>query len=103
MVTILSDADPAVVTLAAALQRYNEKHPAATCAIYRYNPAAIRIKIVDPAFHGQSKGDRHDYALGFFEDVPEDVLEELTMLLCLAPGERGLMEAVFETPPPSYC
>lgn len=102
MVTILSHSDPAVLTLAAALQRYNEKHPAAACTIYRYNPAVIRIKIVDPIFRGQSLGARHDYAWGFFEDVPEDVLAELCVLACLAPGENGLMAAAFDAPPPSY-
>jgi hypothetical protein len=42
-----------------------------------------RVKIVDPAFHGRSKGERHDYAWGFLHDVPEDILAQISVLLCV--------------------
>lgn len=50
--------DQAVKDIAAALEVYEQAHPAATCFVYRYNPAAIRVKIIDPTFHGQFKGER---------------------------------------------
>jgi hypothetical protein len=74
MVAILQEPDQAVKHIAAALEVYEQTHPAATCFVYRYNPAAIRVKIIDPTFHGQSKGERHDYAWGFLRSVPEDAL-----------------------------
>ena len=50
MVTILHEPDDAVEHLAAALKVYEQSHEAAACFVYRYNPAAIRVKIIDPPF-----------------------------------------------------
>jgi hypothetical protein len=48
LVTILQESDQAVEHIAAALEVYEQTHPAAACFVYRYNPAAIRVKIIDP-------------------------------------------------------
>lgn len=64
MVEILHKFDQTVGQLAAALESYEHAHEGATCFVYRYNPASIRVKIVDGTFHGWSKGERHDYAWG---------------------------------------
>lgn len=58
MVMMRQESDQAVKDIAAALEVYEQAHPAATCFVYRYNPAAIRVKIIDPTFHGQFKGER---------------------------------------------
>jgi hypothetical protein len=87
-----------VAQLATALANYENSHPDSECFVYRYNPASIRIKIVDPVFHGWSKGKRHDYALRHLNGLPEDVLAEISILLCLEPGERSLMDLEFQKP-----
>ena len=102
MVTILHGPDHAVERLAAALEVYEQTHEAAACFVYRYNPAAIRVKIIDPAFHGWSKGERHDYAWGFLRGVPEDILAQISVLLCLEPGESAPFDAEFHEPIRSY-
>lgn len=98
MVAILQEPDQAVEDVAAALEVYEQTHAAVTYFVYRYNPAAIRVKIIDPTFHGQSKGERHDYAWGFLRRVPEDALAQISILLCLEPGETATLDWEFQEP-----
>ncbi|NOT57693.1 MAG: hypothetical protein HOP18_24070 [Deltaproteobacteria bacterium] len=98
MVMMRQESDQAVKDIAAALAVYEQTHPAAACFVYRYNPAAIRVKIVDHTFHGQSKGERHDYAWGFLRRVTEDSLAQISILLCLEPGEQATLDVEFQEP-----
>jgi hypothetical protein len=101
MVKILQAPDEAVEQIAAALEAYEKAHKGSECFVYRYNPAAIRVKIVDATFHGWSKGERHDYARGFLSRLPEDVLSQISILLCLEPGESALLDLEFHDPAPT--
>ncbi len=98
MVEILKQSDSDVEQVAAVLSDFEKSHQDADCRVYRYNPAAIRIRIVADVFHGQTKGERHDYALQFLKELPEDVLAQISILLCLAPGESGLLDSEFLDP-----
>ena len=102
MVKILQEPDHAVEQIAAALESYEHAHNAAACVVYRYNPASIRVKIIDQTFHRQSKGERHDYAWGFLRGLPEDVLVQVSVLLCLEPGESTSLDVEFHEPTRSY-
>jgi len=102
MVTILHESDHAVEHIAATLESYEQTHTAAACFVYRYNPAAIRVKIIDPIFHGRSKGERHDYAWEFLQSLPEDILTQISVLLCLEPGESAPLDWEFHEPIRSY-
>ncbi len=73
MVKILQKPDEAVEQVAAALKEYEKSHEGSECLVYRYNPASIRVKIIDATFHGRSKGERHDDARGFLSRLPESV------------------------------
>ncbi len=98
MVKILRQPDEAVNQVAEALTEFEKSHEYAKCIVYRYNPASIRVQIVDAIFHGRSKGERHDYAMRFLRNLPEDVLAQISILLCLAPGERSLLDLEFQDP-----
>lgn len=98
MVTILQQEDDVVRQVAAVLRQFEESHRQAECIVYRYNPASIRVKIVDEVFHDRSKGEKHDYAMSYLKHLPEDVLAEISILLCLAPGELSLLDGEFEDP-----
>ncbi len=102
MVTILLEPDQAVKHIAAALEVYEHAHAEAVCFVYRYNPAAIRVKIIDTTFHERSKGERHDYAWGFLRGLPEDILAQISVLLCLEPGESASLDVEFHEPTRSY-
>ena len=101
MAEIIGPADEATEQVRAVLEDYERSHAAAECFVRRYNPASIRIKIIDPKFHGLSKGERHDYALTFLNALPEDVLAQISVLLCLEPGETSLLDLEFRDPSPS--
>lgn len=91
-------ADEDVEQVANILEAYETSHDGASCQVYRYNPAAIRIRIEDNRFKEWSKGERHDYAWNFLSRLPEDVLAQISVLLCLAPGEVALMDLEFHEP-----
>ncbi len=96
MVTVLRKTDDAVNQTASALSEFVKSHEHAECLVYRYNPASIRVRIVDPVFHGLPKGERHDYAMQFLRQLPEDVLAQISILLCLEPGETSLLDLEFQ-------
>ena len=98
MVKILQQTDNVVDQVAAVLVEFEGSHERAECVVYRYNPASIRVKIIDEVFHDRSKGERHDYVMGFLRRLPEDVLAEISILLCLAPGEFSLLDTEFHDP-----
>lgn len=102
MAKILHETDAAVVQVATALEEYKQANPGAEGLVYRYNPASIRVKIVDARFHGLSKGERHDYAWQLLSHLPEDILAQISVLLCLAPGESALLDTEFDDPSRSY-
>ncbi len=98
MVTILQSSDDVVEQVANALLAFEKAHPEAECIVYRFNPASVRIRIVDSVFQGLSKSDRHDYALKFLNLLPDDVLAEVSILLCLEPGESSFLDFEFQDP-----
>lgn len=101
MVKILQTPDDDVKQVAAAMSEFEKSHESAECIVYRYNPASIRVKIVDAVFHGRSRSERHDYAMQFLRNLPEDTLAQISILLCLEPNENSLMNLEFEEPVPS--
>lgn len=71
-----------------ALRAYRRRHPEAATSAYRSSPASIRVRIVDRRFDGLTRAQRDDEVWsGFFADLGEDVLGEVTMLLLLTPGQ----------------
>jgi len=95
MVQVLKQSDEAVERVADALRDFQGSHPDAECLVYRYNPAAIRVRIVDQAFTNRNRGQRHDYAMKYLGKLPEDTLAEVSILLCLAPGEASMLDGEF--------
>jgi len=102
MVAILRQPDAAVEQIAAVLEGYERSNPGAETAVYRYNPASIRIRIVDAAFDGRSKGERHDHVWRYLRQLPEDVASQVSVVLCLVPGETSLLDIEFRDPTRSY-
>ena len=99
MVKILRQSDAVIKAIAKALERFEQDHGGHdSCILYRYNPASIRIRIVHQVFRKQSKGERHDYAMHYLKDLPEDILSEISILLCLEPGENSLLSMEFGDP-----
>ncbi|QEH38728.1 hypothetical protein OJF2_73340 [Aquisphaera giovannonii] len=105
-VDIRGKADPIVDRLGQVLQIYELERPEAQVALYRQNPAAIRIRIIDPHFAGMGRAERNDQVWDWLEahwPGPDEELGDITMLLLLTPTEvkKSFGNMEFEDPVPS--
>src|SRR5438046_4875754 len=55
--------------------------------VYRYNPVAIRVRIVSPKFRGKSTAEREEIMRKALKSLPDEATEDITMLFMLTPGE----------------
>jgi stress-induced morphogen len=70
---------------------------------YRYNPASIRVRVIDERFKGKSNPERDDLVSPLLDELPQDVQDDITILLLLTEEEREYrpMNLEFEYPAPS--
>jgi len=71
--------------------------------VYRRMPGrSIRVRVVDRQFSGKLLIDRDRMTQGFLGDVPEEIDQEITLVLLLGPDElkKDLMNAEFDNPTP---
>ncbi len=78
---------------------------------YRYNIAAIRVRVVDPRFAGMPREKRYDLVEPYLDQLPERTQADILTLLIFAPEELqeqgpnrlrdGIMNAEFDDPSPS--
>jgi stress-induced morphogen len=70
---------------------------------YRYNPASIRVRIIDERFRGLSRIERDDLVSPLLSELPEEIQVDITILLLLTPEEikTSAMNVEFEHPSPS--
>jgi hypothetical protein len=54
---------------------------------YRYSPASIRVRIVDERFKDMNRSERWKMVMPVIRTLPEEIRQELTVLLLLAPDE----------------
>ena len=90
--------------LEALRREYLPIHPQARIDAYRYNPASIRVRIIDPCFEGRPITQRDDEVRQLLRrNLPEDVRADINLLLLLAPGETKKSPAnlEFEDPIPA--
>jgi hypothetical protein len=69
---------------------------------YRYSPASIRVRIVDERFKEMNRSERWKMVMPLIRTLPEDIRQELTVLLLLSPDELSdsLMNREYEKPSP---
>lgn len=96
--------DDAVRALTSALEQYESASPGAEASLYRQNSGAIRLRVIDRKFAGMKRSRRHDLVWEFLaQRVNEDILQEVAVLILLAPEElaSSLINLEFEDPIPS--
>ena len=81
--------DAAVKKIARKLESYQTDHPEAEIEVYRYSPASVRVRVVDPAFHPMSRSDRSKYVWPLLRQLPEETLSEVSMVLLISPDEKA--------------
>lgn len=101
MATIRGHSDPIIEALRRALEIYEQQHPDARAELYRQNSASVRVRVVDPAFARQNRGDRHDQLWEFLAaQAGEEAVADVSVLLPLTPDElsRSFANHDFEHP-----
>src|SRR5437879_3413872 len=86
-----------------ALRRFDKTHPGASIEAYRQNDVSIRIRIVHRDFVGMSRVEREKDVWNILQQLPEDVVAEISMLLLFTPQEtkKSLASIDFDDPIPS--
>jgi hypothetical protein len=67
-------------------------------AAYRYNPASIRIRIVNNRFKGRSLGERDDMVLPIIHTLPKKTQADILLMLLFTPDEaqESVATEIFE-------
>ncbi|MCE9590219.1 MAG: hypothetical protein K8S99_06815 [Planctomycetes bacterium] len=74
---------------------------------YRYNSAAIRVRVIDKRFAGKSDVSRDTMVERLLRKLPENIQGDIVTLITLAPGEAEssvraqLANLEFDDPSPS--
>jgi stress-induced morphogen len=95
--------DEVIERIIEALRVFEADHPESQIDIYRQNPVSVRVRIIDPAFAGQSKVERSKEVWKCLDSLSDDVQSDLSTLILLAPEETKMSFAnlEFEDPVPS--
>src|SRR5574341_34396 len=95
--------DPQVQQILDVLAEYERAHPRAQIEGRRHSPVSIRLRIIDPDFHGKDRVEREPELWTLLQRLPEEVFVNITMLLLLTPeeAERSFASQEFEHPIPA--
>jgi stress-induced morphogen len=95
--------DKGLLAIKKALEVYEKAHPAARIELYRQNSISVRIRVIDPAFAGLEKSERHDKIWDHLVTLPDEIQGDVSMLVVLTPEEvkRSMANLEFENPSPS--
>jgi stress-induced morphogen len=105
MANVKGPTDPVLDALAKALGEYEKHFPGSEATLYRQNPGAVSVRIIDERFAGMPKSRRHDDVWQFLsQHLAEDAMAEVYALLLLPKAELGssLANLEFEDPLPSH-
>jgi|SRR5205809_656109 len=92
--------DPALKQISEALRRYSLAHPQAAIEAYRQNSVSVRIRVIDSDFSGMTRVEREEELWKILEQLPEDVVAEVSLLLLLTPEEakKSFANVEFDNP-----
>lgn len=95
--------DSKVRDITETLAPYLRLHPKARIAAVRQNSVSIRIRIIDPDFQGKNRVDREPEVWALLKELPDEVFQNITMLLLVTPKEakNSLASQEFDDPIPS--
>lgn len=95
--------DKVIDKIIVALKCFEKARPKARIDVYRQSPVSVRIRVIDPSFHGVDKSSRHEKIWQFLDQLPEDVQGDISMLVLLAPDETkvSFSNLEFDDPVPA--
>jgi hypothetical protein len=68
--------------------KYLPQHPHAKVEAYRYNTVSVRVRVVDADFAGKDTAERDEMVWPILEQLPDKVVQDISVLLLLTPEER---------------
>lgn len=85
------------------LEKYDEKYSRARIETYRQNSVSVRIRVINPDFKGMSRSQREEEIWTFLDQLPEEVAQEVSLLLLYTPEEakKAFANMEFDDPIPS--
>ncbi len=94
--------DAAVKKILEVLANYAKGHAKAKIDVFRSNNVSIRIRIIDPDFTGLDLVERDTLIWKFLDELPDEVISEITLLLLFTPKEakKSFANMDFENPVP---
>jgi hypothetical protein len=103
MAKIRGRSDQVLRQIADKLTAYESEHSGSTAELYRQNPAAVRIRIVDPSFAELDRVERDNLVWKYLSKLPAQARGDITVVLLLAPEEleTSFANQDFEDPIPS--
>jgi hypothetical protein len=103
MAKIRGKSDRVLKRIAEELTAYESEHPGSAAVLYRQNPAAVRIRIIDPTFAELDRIERDDLVWKYLNKLPASERGDITVVLLLAPEEleTSFANQDFEDPIPS--
>jgi hypothetical protein len=93
--------DEGVTAVLAALNEYETQFKGSSAAVFRQNPGAIRLRIIDDRFAGMPRSRRHDEVWEFIRQrIGEDLMGEISSLVLLPTAEirSSLANLEYEDP-----
>jgi hypothetical protein len=95
--------DEQVQQILDVLAAYEHTHPKAQIEARRHSPVSIRVRIIDPDFHGRDRVEREPDIWTHLQQLPEEVFLNITMRLLLTPKEakKSFASQEFDHPIPS--
>lgn len=86
-----------------ALKKYNAAHPRAKIEVYRQNSVSVRVRVIASEFKGTSRAEREDDLWRVLDELPEEVVAEISLLLMFTPDEAktSFANLEFDNPIPS--
>jgi hypothetical protein len=88
--------DEGLRAVVGALEQYQHQHPGSGLEAYRHGQFLIRIRVINPAFRGMTKSERHKAVWPYLNDLPEEVVSDVSTLILLTPEELKSSFASFE-------
>lgn len=88
--------DPILRQIVNALREYEETHPEAEIEAYRQNSVSVRIRILNSEFAGKSRAQREEEVWAILNELPEEILADISLLLLLTPDEARNSFASFD-------
>ena len=95
--------DSVLKQISSVLEQYSKGHPNAEIETYRHDNVSVRIRIIDPAFKGMSRGRREEDLWALLDQLPEEVVAEISLVILLTPAEakKSFASMEFDDPMPS--